>query len=195
MNATPIRIFFTAAACAALASCGGNLIYGQVEEPTLVLTQPLGQTVPGAPPIPVTVPQNLVTFTFQVPSIPLSGGSQTTTAGPFTVGSSMKLNQAAFTMPPSTNADFDGIDTLTLTITLGSKTQTLAQYTKDPAHLPGKSLVLQHGEDVELLDYMTGASSGKTISLGVSGSGTLPANNWTADVDLDVRLKVSAGWP
>jgi hypothetical protein len=195
MNATPIRVFFAAAACAALASCGGNLIYGQVEEPTLVLTQPLGQTVPGAPPIPVTVPQNLVTFTFQVPDIPLSGGSSTSTAGPFTVGSSMKLNQAALTMPPATNADFNGIDTLTLTITLASKTQVLAQYTKDPAHLPGKSLVLQRAEDVELLDYLTGAASGKSISLGVSGSGTLPANSWTADVDLDVRLKVTAGWP
>jgi hypothetical protein len=195
MNATPIRVFLAAAACAGLASCGGNLIYGQVEEPTIVLSQPLGQIVPGAPPIPVTLPQSLLTFTFQVPDIPLSGGSSTSTAAGFTIGSSMKLNQAALTMPPSTNADFDGIDTLTLTITLGSRTQVLAQYTKDPARLPGKSLVLQRAEDVELLDYLTSGASGKTISLGVSGSGTLPANNWTADVDLDVHLKVTAGWP
>ena len=107
----------------------------------------------------------------------------------------MKLNQAALTMPPSTNADFDGIDTLTLTITSGSKSQVLAQYTKDPAHLPGKSLMLQRAEDVELLDYLTAGTGGKTITLGVSGSGTLPSNSWTADVDLDVHLKVTAGWP
>lgn len=196
MNPTPLKIVFAVAACAAaLAGCGGSLVYGQVEEPTLVFSQPLGQTVPGAPPVVVTVPQNLVTFTFQVPDIPFSGGSSTTNAAGFTIGSSMKLNQAALTMPPSTNADFDGIDTLTLTVTSGSKSQVLAQYTKDPAHPPGKSLVLQRAEDVELLDYLTAGASGKTITLGVSGSGTLPSNSWTADVDLDVHLKVSAGWP
>jgi len=51
-------------------------------------------------------------------------------------------------------------------------------------------------DDVELLDYLTATGTGsKTITLDVSGSGTLPANSWTADVDLDVRLKVTAGWP
>ena len=48
---------------------------------------------------------------------------------------------------------------------------------------------------VELLDYLTGGTGTKTLTLDISGSGTLPANDWTADVDLDVRLKVTAGWP
>jgi len=195
MNPTLSRTLF-AAACAALAGCGGKLVYGEMEEPTLVLSQPLGQTIPGAPPIPITVPQNVVTFTFQVPDIPLSGGSTTSNAGGFTIGSSMKLNQAAFIMNASANADFNGIDTLTMTITSGSRSQVLAQYTKDPARLPGKTLVLPRAEDVELLDYLTGTAPGsKTITLDVSGSGTLPGNPWTADVDLDVRLKATAGWP
>jgi hypothetical protein len=195
MNPTLSRTLL-AAACAVLAGCGGKLVYGEMEEATLVLSQPLGQTIPGAPPIPVTVPQNMVTFTFQVPDIPLSGGSTTSNEGGFTIGSSMKLNQAAFIMDAAANADFDGIDTLTMTISSGANSQVLAQYTKDPAHLPGKNLVLRRAEDVELLDYLTGtAPGGKTITLDVSGSGTLPGNSWTADVDLDVRLKVSAGWP
>ncbi|MFL5309626.1 MAG: hypothetical protein ACJ79H_04140 [Myxococcales bacterium] len=195
MTTTLSRTLF-AAVCATLLGCGGKLVYGEMEEPTLVLSQPLGQTVPGAPPIPVTVPQNVVTFTFQVPDIPLSGGSTTANEGGFTIASSMKLNQAAVIMSASSNADFDGIDTLTLTISSGAKSQVLAQYTKDPAHLPGKNLVLRRAEDVELLDYATGtAPSGKTITLDVSGSGTLPGNAWTADVDLDVHLKVNAGWP
>jgi len=194
MNHTLCKALFALAVWASLAGCGGKLVYGEMEEPTLVLSQPLGQTIPGAPPIPVTVPQGLVSFTFQVPDIPLSGGSTTSTQAGFTIGSSMKLNQAALTMDPSSNADFDGFDTLTLTITSGSRSQTLATYTKDPAHLPGKTMVLQRGEDVELLDYLTGTGT-KTITLDVSGSGTLPANSWTADVDLDVRLKVTAGWP
>ncbi len=100
-------------------------------------------------------------------------------------------------MSPSSNADFNGFDTLTLTISSATQTQkTLARYTKDPANLPGQTIVLRPVDDVELLDYLTGpAGSSKTITLDVSGSGTLPGNSWTADVDLDVRLKVTAGWP
>src|SRR5438128_747955 len=131
MNPTLCRTLL-AAVSLALTGCAGKLVYGEMEEPTLVLTQPLGQTIPGAPPIPVTVPQNVVTFTFHVPDIPLSGGSTTSNEGGFTIGSSMKLNQAAFIMDAAANADFDGIDTLTMTITSGSRSQVLAQYTKDP---------------------------------------------------------------
>ena len=195
MNRARATTFFGFAACLALSGCGGRLAYGEMEEPSLVLTQPLGQTVPGAPQVPVSVPQGIVTFTFNVPSIPLSGGSTTSQEAGFTIGSSMKLNQAALIMPPSTNADFNGLDTVTLTVSVGSGTPvTLAQYTKDPAHLPGQTLVLKPVGDVELLDFLTGTGT-KNLTLGISGSGTLPANNWTADVDLDVRLKVTAGWP
>ena len=195
MNPTLCRTLFAAAL--ALSGCGGKLVYGEMEEPTLVLTQPLGQNVPGGPPFPVTVPQGLVTFTFNVPDIPLQGGSTTSNQAGFTIGSSMKLNQAALIMPASTNADFDGLDTLTLTISSATQpTKVLARYTKDPARLPGKTIVLRPVDDVELLDYLTGTGTGgKTITLDVSGSGTLPGNDWTADVDLDVRLRVTAGWP
>jgi hypothetical protein len=186
---------FLLLAAAALCGCGGKIVYGEMEEPTLVLSQPLGQTVPGAPPIPVTVPQGLVTFTFNVPDIPMQGGSTTTNEAGFTIGSSIKLNQASFIMSASSNADFNGIETLTLTISSASQTQILARYTKNPANPPGKTIMLLPVDDVELLDYMTGTGTGKTITLDVSGTGTLPANSWTADVDLDIRLKVNAGWP
>jgi hypothetical protein len=196
MSRAHATVFFALAVSLALSGCGGKLAYGEMEEPSIVFSQPLGQTVPGAPPIPVTVPQGLATFTFQVPDIPLSGGSTTSQQAGFTIGSSMKLNQAALIMPPSTNADFNGIDTLTLTISSATRSQVLARYTKDPARLPGQTIVLLPVEDVELLDYLTGGGTGgKSITLNVSGSGTLPANSWTADVDLDVRLKVTAGWP
>lgn len=196
MTRVHATVLFALLASLALTGCGGKLVYGEMQEPSIVFSQPLGQTVPGAPPVPVTVPQGLASFTFQVPDIPLSGGSTTTNQAGFTIGSSMKLNKAALIMSSSSNADFNGIDTLTLTISSATRSQVLARYTKDPARLPGKTLVLLPVEDVELLDYLTGPAGGaKTISLNVSGSGTLPANAWTADVDLDVRLKVSAGWP
>jgi hypothetical protein len=197
MNPTLSRTLFAAAACTTLAGCGGKLVYGELQEPTLVLSQPLGQTILGAPPVPVTVPQNLITFTFQVPNIPLSGGTTTSNQAGFTIGSSMKLNQASLIMRQSPNADFNGIDTLTLTISSATQAKKiLARYTKDPARLPGQTIVLRSVGDVELLDYLTATGTGsKTITLDVSGSGTLPGNSWTADVDLDVRLRVSAGWP
>ncbi len=195
MNRAYAAIFLAFGACLAFSGCGGKLVYGEMYEPSLVLTQPLGQTVPPGPPFPVTVPQGLISFTFQVPSIPLSGGSTTTQQAGFTIGSSMKLNQMALIMPPSTNADFNGIDTMTITISSATKSQTLAGYTKDPARLPGQTIVLLPVADVELFDYLTAGTGGNTITLDVSGSGTLPANSWTADVDLDVRLKVTASWP
>jgi len=196
MKNSLIRIVFVLAG-AALASCGGNILYGRADEPSIVFTQPLGTTIPGDPTgTVVTVPQGLVTFTFNIPDVPLTGGSTTSNQSGFSIATMMRLNQAAFTMPPSTNADFNGFDTVTLTIQSGSNTATIATYTKDPARLPGKTLVLQGAPNVELLDYAApGATGGKTITLSVSATGTLPANQWTADVDMDLHVKATASWP
>ena len=184
-------------ATVALAACDGKVLYGQADEPSIVFTQPLGTTIPGDPTqTPITVPQGVVNFTFDVPDLPLTGGSTTSNQSGFSIATMMRLNQAAFTMPPSTNADFNGFDTVTLTIQSGSNTATIATYTKDPARLPGKTLVLQGAPNVELLDYAApGATGGKTITLSVSATGTLPANQWTADVDMDLHVKATASWP
>src|SRR5438552_18112038 len=112
MNRARATVFFALAAGIALSGCGGRFAYCEMEAPSLVLTQPLGQTVPGAPQVPVSVPQGIVTFTFNVPSIPLAGGSTTSQQAGFTVGSSMKLNQAALIMPSTNKYDFKGLDTL-----------------------------------------------------------------------------------
>src|SRR5918911_716941 len=129
---------------AALAACGGKLLYGEADEPSIVFTQPLGTTIPGDPTqTPVILPQGIVTFTFKVPNLPFAAGSTTTTQSGFDITSSMTLNQATLTMSPSSNADFNGLDTVTLTIETSTQSQTLATYTKDPNKLPGKTLVLQ----------------------------------------------------
>jgi len=175
--------------------CGGSLAYGEMEEHSIVLSQPLGQTIPGAPPVPITVPQGILSFGFALPDIPIAGSGTTTEQAGFTIRTSMKLNQAALIMPPSTNANFDGIDALTLTITSGSRTQTLARYTKDPGHLPGQTLRMAPADDVELLEYLGSGQGDGTLTLGISGSGVFPATDWTADLDLDIRLKATADWP
>ncbi len=194
MRKLPSMALLIAGCGALLAGCSG-LVHAEAEESSLVLEQPIGQTVPGFPPVPVTVPQGLVTFTYDFPSIPLAGRSRTPKQGGFTVESSIKLNRAELIMSPSAQADFNGIETLLLTVSndTGSASALLARYQRDPARLPDKRLVLT-AMDVELLDYLS--STGPTrITLTISGSGTLPANPWTADVDLDLRMRVSAAWP
>jgi hypothetical protein len=178
---------------AALGGCG-SLIHAEAEETSLVLEQPIGQTIPGAPPVPVVVPQDLVTFTYDIPSVPLAGPSRVSNQAGFSVESSMKLNRAELIMRSST-ADFNGIETLLLSIQneTGSASELLARYQRDPARPPGQTLVLV-AMNVELLDYLS--STGPTrITLSISGSGTLPSTSWTADVDLHVRMRASAAWP
>jgi len=98
--------------------------------------------------------------------------------------------------PPST-ANFDGLDSVTLAVQSGSTTTTIATYTKDPAaQSPITTLVLRGDPNVELLDFTTpGSTGGKQLTVTVSATGTLPTSNWTADVDMDLHLKVTAGWP
>ena len=198
MNRARASVVFAFTASLLLWGCGGRIAYGEMEEPSIVLTQPLGRTIPGSPQIAVSLPQGFLSFTFEIPDIPLAGSGTTSEESGFTIGTSMKLNQAALIMPPSTNADFNGIETLALAISAGSRTQVLARYTRDPGNLPGRTLRLARAEDVEILEYAIrgGGNDGDgTLSLDVSGSGVLPANDWTADLDLDVRVKATAGWP
>ncbi|HWE24535.1 MAG TPA: hypothetical protein VG496_11425 [Myxococcales bacterium] len=183
---------------ATLGACDGKVMYARADESSIVFTQPLGTIVPGDPTqTPVSVPTGLVNFTYDIPDIPLTGGSPTSNQAGFTITTMMRLNELVLTIPSSTaNADFNGIDSVTLTAQSGSQTATIATYTKDPARLPGKVLALQGDPNVELLDYLVpGASGGKTISLSVSFTGTRPANNWTADVDMDLHVQAKASWP
>jgi hypothetical protein len=175
----------------ALAGCG-NLFQASANEPSLVVTQRIQGEIPGVPAGLVnTLPP--YSFTFDMPSTPLTENGTTNTAGPVKLSSSIQLNLAWMTIPANYTADFDGFDTLQLTISGNGKTQVLAKYVKDPAHLPGKSLVLARGEDVEVLDYVS--SSSQAITLTLSGTGTLPTNNWTADVDMDLKLAAGASFP
>jgi hypothetical protein len=108
------------------------------------------------------------------------------------VSSSIQLNQAGMSIPANYTADFNGFETLQLAISGNGKTQVLAKYVKDPANLPGKSLILLRAENVEVLDYVSSGS--RTITLTLSGTGTLPSSNWTADVDMDLKLAAGASW-
>jgi hypothetical protein len=178
----------------AIAGCG-DIFQARASEPTLVVTQQIPGTIPGVPAplgnVSSTMPP--FTFSFDMPSTPITENGASNTAGPVKVSSSIQLNQAGMSIPASYSADFNGFDTLELTISGNGKSQVFAKYVKDPAHLPGKSLVLAHAEDVEVLDYVS--STSRTITLTLNGTGTLPSSPWTADVDLDLKLAAGASWP
>ncbi|HYZ90162.1 MAG TPA: hypothetical protein VE620_12760 [Myxococcales bacterium] len=181
---------------AGLAACDGKVLYGRADEPSIVFTQP--ESGPGDPTqTPITIPTGVVTFTFDIPDIPLTGGSTSSNQSGFAITTMMRLNQTVFTITsPSSGADFNGLQSVTLTIQSGSNSATLATYTKDPANPPDKTLVLKGDPNVELLDFAApGVTGGKTITVSVSVTGTLPVNNWTADVDMDLHVQVTAGWP
>jgi hypothetical protein len=174
-----------------LAGCG-DIFQAKATEPTMVVTQRIDGVIPGVPGGIVTVLPPF-SFTFDMPSTPITENGASNTAGPVKVDSSIQLNQAGMTIPSGFAADFNGFDTLQLTISGNGKTQVLAKYVKDPANPPGKSLVLARADDVEILDYVSSAS--RAITLTLSGTGTPPSSNWTADVDMDLKLAAGASWP
>jgi len=191
MTYTLRKLPFLLGSLLALAGCG-DIFQARATEPTMVVTQRIGGTIPGVPGGLVTVLPPF-SFTFDMPSTPITENGATNTAGPVKVSSSIQLNQAGMTIPPEFAADFNGFDTLELTISGNGKTQVLAKYVKSSANPPGKSLVLSRADDVEILDYVS--STSRTITLTLSGTGTPPSSNWTADVDMDLKLAAGASWP
>jgi hypothetical protein len=191
MKNTFAKLSLLAGSLVAFAGCG-NVFEASASEPTLVVTQRMQGEVPGIPAgIVRTLPP--YQFTFDIPSTPLTENGATNSAGPVTVTSSLQLNQAWMTIPDSYSADFNGFDSLELTISGNGKSQVLGRYVKDPAQLPGKTLVLQRADDVEILDYVS--STSRTITLTLSGTGDLPTSNWTADIDMDLKIASGAAWP
>ena len=174
----------------AFAGCG-NLFEASASEPTLVVSQRIQGEIPGVPAgLVKTLPP--YQFNFDMPSTPLTENGATNAAGPVTVTSSLLLNQAWMTIPDSFAADFNGFDSVELTISGNGKNQVLAKYVKDPAHLPGKTLVLERAEDVQILDYVS--STSRTITLTLTATGDLPTSNWTADIDMDLKIAAGAAW-
>lgn len=175
----------------AMAGCG-DIFQARATEPTMVVTQRIQGVIPGVPGgLVTTLPP--FSFTFDMPSTPITENGASNTAGPVKVNSSIQLNQAGMAIPSGFAADFNGFDTLQLTISGNGKTQVLAKYVKDPANPPGKSLVLARADDVEILDYVS--STSRTVTLTISGTGTPPSSNWTADVDMDLKVGAGASWP
>ena len=70
MNRAPATVAISFAASLAFWGCGGRLAYGEMEEPSIVLSQPLGQTIPGAHQTPLTLPQGILRLPSTRPTFP-----------------------------------------------------------------------------------------------------------------------------
>jgi hypothetical protein len=188
------KLSLLVAALFAIAGCG-DVFQARADEPSLVVSQRIQGEIPGVPAglaaVVTTLPP--YSFSFDMPSTPLTENGASNTAGPLKISSSLQLNEAGMSIPSSYTADFNGFDTVELSISGNGKSQVLARYVKDPAHLPGRTLVLARAEDVEILDYVS--STSRTVTLTISGTGAPPSSNWTADVDMDLKIGAGASWP
>jgi hypothetical protein len=188
------KLSLLAASLFAIAGCG-DVFQARADEPSLVVSQRIQGEIPGVPAALAATVTTLppYSFSFDMPSTPLTENGTNNTAGPVKISSSLQLNEAGMSIPSSYTADFNGFDTVELTISGNGKSQVMAKYVKDPAHLPGRTLVLARAENVEILDYVS--STSRTVTLTISGTGAPPSSNWTADVDMDLKIGAGASWP
>jgi hypothetical protein len=187
------KLSLVAASLFAIAGCG-DIFQAHADESSLVVSERIQGEIPGIPAGlvgVVTLPP--YSFSFDMPSTPFTENGTSNTAGPVKINSSLQLNEAGMSIPSIYSADFNGFDTVELAISGNGKSQVLARYVKDPAHLPGRTLVLNRADDVEILDYVSSAS--RTVTLTISGTGTPPSSKWTADVDMDLKVGAGASWP
>src|SRR2546423_15185181 len=109
------------ASLAAIAGCG-DIFQARATEPTMVVSQRIQGVIPGVPAGLVT-PFPPFSFTFDMPSTPITENGASNTAGPVKVNSSIQLNQAGMSIPSNFTADFNGFDTLQLAISGNGQTQ------------------------------------------------------------------------
>jgi hypothetical protein len=188
------KLSLVAASLFAIAGCG-DIFQARANEPSLVVSQRIQGEIRGVPAAAAAFVTTLppYSFSFDMPATPLTENGADNTAGPVKINSSLQLNQAAMSIPSSYSADFNGFDTVELTISGNGNSQVLARYVKDPAHLPGKTLVLDRADDVEILDYVS--STSRTVTLAISGTGAPPSSDWTADIEMDLKVGAGASWP
>src|SRR5256885_14494988 len=122
----------------ALAGCG-DIFQARASEPTLVVSQRIQGVIPGVPGGFVTALPPF-SFTFDMPSTPITENGASNTAGPVKMSSSIQLNQAGMSIPSHFTADFNGFVTPPLAISGNGKTPALATYDQDPASPPAQAL-------------------------------------------------------
>lgn len=161
----------------ALVACS-PLIYGKLESRSVAITQS-NISVPGYGGGPVSIPANLFSFPFEVGDVTVDESSK---------DSSLKLNGAMVEITGTSAATFQGVDEFQISLTPpGGAPQIVARYKKGQIgtlSTNGKTITLVPVGDIELLGFL----SNKSLTVGMSGSGTPPAVAWVGAVTLDFHV-------
>jgi hypothetical protein len=174
---TSIRILLPTAILA-LAACS-PLVYGKAEVQSLQVTQS-NIAVPGWTGGAITIPANLFSFPFDIGEVMIDQ---------FSENSSLKLNGSTVTIAAGSAATFQGIDQFVLSLTPPGGTATaVAKYDKTnkigTISADGKVLTLVPTADLELIKFLNNT----TLTIGMSGSGTVPNAAWSGAVMLDFHV-------
>jgi len=173
-----------------LAGCGDPLLYLEVDEPSLVITQRLPD-VPGAPAV-------------DVPAVNIPPGGLDVDIGDIGVGpsssrSSLELRGAALAMlSPGPGTDFSRITSASLIVTppAGTNLPQLVIASFDAARngVAGTTLALSAPGPVNLLPYLAAGKLRVEIVAAGSPPGP-PGSSWAADLSLDFHLRAMVAYP
>jgi hypothetical protein len=173
----------------ALLGCGGPLLFAEVEEPDLCMTEP-DVLIPGAAGIPsqtLTIRQDIVQDVGT--DVPLIGLDQDETR--------VRLNEVTLTARTG-GVDLNVFQAITLQVL-----PPLASPELPPLDLlryerastdPTSALTLRGADPVDLGPYMRGGQVRLRLEFVGLQLGDLPQNDWTADVKTCVYLKHKADY-
>lgn len=201
---TPNKILLSVLAAAVLIACGRPLFYAELEEPRLCKTIPAEDLFP----FPGTSPGAELRAELPIPLgailEPITAfGQGDADGGTAAIDLDTTVRLIEFTLVARSGVtDFNAVETVAISVVpepgSGLERATLLNYTRDPAHLPGDRLTVAGDENVNLAEYI-GQSGSATLPDGgtVDGTvrfeavmtGTLPENEWTADMRACVFLK------
>lgn len=196
---------FVALASLTSACSQGPIFYAEIEEPSLCKTIPWDQL----PPFTGVAPGVDLVWEMPIPlaqQMSLFGGNAD---GGFSVpqGSQINIRLVELTLTAKQGiTDFNAVAASTVSaVPFPGSTlteQVLLSYTQDPANLPGDRLTIAGDRGVELADFLND-SSGQTYDGGsTDGSvliravmtGTLPPNDWRADVRACLYMKARVNY-
>jgi hypothetical protein len=172
------------------AGCSDPLLFVQVDEPSLTVTQTL-PPVPGAPAVAVSA--------FEIPPGGVEVSVGDLVVGSTSRGSRLTLNGARLALlAPAPGTTFAGVTAASLEVVppAGSGLPQAAIATYDQARdgPAGATLALAGSAGVDLLPYL-GAKTLRVV-LGAAGTPPGPAGtSWTADLTLDLHLVAEVSYP
>jgi hypothetical protein len=168
-------------AVAALTSCGGPILFGELEMPSVEVTL-AQQTFNGTN---ISPPPSFTPFSFDI-------GTNVPVVNEPNVDYDLRLTQMTLVFRTGTPSNFDGLDSLSITALTPPSNPSLAplvllSYDNPHAATGVTVITAQSQTNADLKPYLEAGQ----LNVRVDYAGTaLPTANWTADVTADFFLRV-----